>query len=302
MNNYFLILVPFVLTMAACNPKMLAVNAVADALADGDNSVYARDDDPQLISKALPFALKLMESVLEATPEHEELLTATCASYTKYSHAFILWPAEDLDKSEYRQIKSERVRAKKIFLRARSYGFRALEIRHPEFANLIYKSPGTILTGCEESDVPALYWTAAAWVSALSTDIGDMVMVADLPLIEAMMERALELDHTYSDGIIHEFFITYDAGRPEAAGGGLKRAEEHFNQAMLLNKGKSVSPLLSYAQAICIPQQDRKGFEAALNQIMQFDPDLYPQHRLSNVLAQQRAKRLLNRVDHYFID
>lgn len=302
MIRYFLYFAPLVLSLTACNPKMLAVNAVADALADGDNSVYSRDDDPQLISEALPFALKLMESILEATPEHEELLTATCASFTKYSHAFILWPAEDLDKSDYWRSKSERLRAKKIFLRARGYGFRSLEVQHPEFTSLIYKSPATILSKCSEKDVPALYWTAAAWISALSTDTGDMAMVADLPVIESMMERALELDHTYSEGIIHEFFITYDAGRPEAAGGGLKRAKEHFDQAMQLNKGRSVSPLLSYALAICVPQQDRQEFEATLNQIMQIDPDLYPEHRLSNVLTRQRAKRLLTRVDHYFID
>jgi len=302
MRKTIVIFFPLVMLTASCNPKMLAVNAVADALADGDNSVYARDDDPQLVSEALPFALKLMESLLEATPEHEALLTATCAAYIKYSHAFILWPAEELDKSEYIRIKNEKIRAKKLFLRARKYGFRALEVKYPEFKTRLHKTPEVMLAECERNNVAALYWTAAAWISALSVDKGDMALVADLPIIEAMMNRALNLDHSFADGIIHEFFIAYNASRPEAAGGGFKSAEDHFQQAMTLNRGRSASPLLSYAQSICIPQQDRAGFETKLKDVLAFEVDRFPEHRLANVLTQQRARRLLKDIDRYFIN
>jgi len=56
-----------------CSIKRLAVNKVGNALAGG-GTTFASDDDPELVKAAVPFSLKLMESLLAENPRHEKLL------------------------------------------------------------------------------------------------------------------------------------------------------------------------------------------------------------------------------------
>ncbi|HXN56139.1 MAG TPA: hypothetical protein VN874_07710, partial [Myxococcales bacterium] len=47
----------------ACSPKTLALRGTADALSDPTAGTFARDDDPEFVRDATPFALKTMESL-----------------------------------------------------------------------------------------------------------------------------------------------------------------------------------------------------------------------------------------------
>ena len=58
----------------------------------------ASDDDPELVRDALPFALKLMESVQVELPEHGALLLGLASGFTQYSYAFVQTPAEELEE------------------------------------------------------------------------------------------------------------------------------------------------------------------------------------------------------------
>jgi hypothetical protein len=289
------------LNLGGCSLKNMAMNSVADALSEGNGTAITGDNDPQFISEALPFSLKMMEIILESTPEHTGLLTATAAGFVQYGHGFVLYPAAGLEYSDYDHFLIERNRAKQFFLRARDYGLRALAINHFAIDLQLRENPQKALQETTVEDVPALYWTGAAWASALSTDKGDMSLIADLPIIEALMEKALELDESWDNGAIHEFFIVYDASRSEHAGGGYKSAEKHMNRAMELNGGSSISPLVSYAESACIQQQNLDHFRNVLSAVMAFDVDQYPQNRLANILAQSKAQYLLDNSDRYFI-
>ena len=79
--------------LTGCSLKTMAVNAVANSLA-APSDVLTRDDDPEFIGQAIPFGLKTYESLLESTPKHQGLLTATCSGYTSYTYAFVQTPAE----------------------------------------------------------------------------------------------------------------------------------------------------------------------------------------------------------------
>ena len=48
--------------------KHTAVDTLGDALAAG-GTTFSADDDPQLIAAAVPFSLKLMESLLAERPD-----------------------------------------------------------------------------------------------------------------------------------------------------------------------------------------------------------------------------------------
>ena len=98
----------------------------------GSGSTYATDDDPELVRDAVPFGLKTMEGVLAEKPRHRGLLTALASGFTQYAYAFVQSDADaaDLDGRLY-AARAGRARARKLFLRARDYGLRGLEVAPP---------------------------------------------------------------------------------------------------------------------------------------------------------------------------
>ncbi|MHB1012545.1 MAG: hypothetical protein ACYC37_06550, partial [Desulfobacteria bacterium] len=50
-------------SLLACSPRSYIVSRMADTASSGGD-VFARDDDPELVRDAVPFALKAMESLL----------------------------------------------------------------------------------------------------------------------------------------------------------------------------------------------------------------------------------------------
>lgn len=286
--------------ISGCSVKTMAVNSIADALSEGNAGVYATDDDPELVGDALPFALKTMESLLEATPRHKKLLIATASGFVLYAHAYIVRPADAMESTHFDVAREQRARAKRLFLRARGYGLRALELNYPSISDSLLNNRVSILSNCRKEDVPALYWTAAAWGSAISVAKSDMVLVGNFPVAAAMMERALQLDEAWGQGAIHEFFIILSAGKSESEGGGIKQAERHFNRAMELNGGRSISPLVTMAESVCVLKQDRIKFEQLLKQALEFDVHRYPENRLANIFAQRKAQNLMLNIDNLF--
>lgn len=285
---------------SACSVKKLAVNSLANALTEGSAGVYATDDDPQLVGQALPFALKTIEILLQSAPEHKGLLLAAASGFVQYAHAYVLRPANSLEFTDVAAARKEKKRAKRLFLRAYQYGLRALEVSHRGITEILQEDAQKAVSGTTEEDVPALYWTGAALGSAVSVAKNDMALVGDLPIVEALMQRALHLDEAWGNGAIHEFFIIFYAGKPEA--GSDAKAEAHFQRAMQLNEGKSISPLVTFAESVAVQKQDRRRFHSLVSRALEFDADQFPENRLANLLAQKKAGELLTNIDQYFFE
>jgi predicted anti-sigma-YlaC factor YlaD len=273
---------------------------MADAASSGGD-VFARDDDPELVRDAVPFALKAMESLLASSPDHKGLLTALCKGFTQYGVAFVRQDAEEAQDPGVRRAGMER--ARRLFLRARGYGVRGLSVGREGFAAALSGDPAAAAARIDAEDVPLMYWTGAAWSLAVSTSSDDPSLLADLPRIEALMRRALALDERYDDGAIHEYFIAFEGGRPEAMGGSIERARHHMERAMALSAGKKISPRVTFAETVSVRTQDRKGFLDLLDLALAFDArSAAPEHRMANLVSQRRARWLNGRVDELFID
>src|SRR5438067_2454096 len=74
------IVLVFAIFTGGCSIKRIAVNKLGNALASG-GSTFESDDDPDLVGASLPFALKLMESLLAESPRHTGLLLATVSGF-----------------------------------------------------------------------------------------------------------------------------------------------------------------------------------------------------------------------------
>jgi predicted anti-sigma-YlaC factor YlaD len=287
----------------ACSPRTIGVKMVADALSSG-GSVYATDDDPELVRDAVPFGLKLMEALLAEQPEHAGLLLALSSGFTQYGYAFVEQDADAAELAGHSTTAREgRERARKLYLRARDYGLRGLELRHPGITAKLksLRDLGPALAPAAKQDVPLLYWTAASWGLVVSSSRDRMDVVAELPAVEALMTRALALDESWDDGAIHEFFVTYDAGRSEAEGGGVARARQHLERALALSGGKKLGALVSFAEGVCVKAQDRAEFTRLLKQVIDADVEADQAHRLANRIAQRRARMLLAHADDLFV-
>jgi hypothetical protein len=287
--------------LAGC--RSIALSFAADAAA-GSGTTYASDGDPELVRDAVPFGLKTMEGLLEEKPRHEGLLTALASGFTQYAYAFVAADAElaDLD-GRLDAARAGRERARKLFLRARDYGLRGLDARRDGLGGRL-RGGGNLreaLAAARKEDVPLLYWTASAWTLAVANGKGDMALVAELPVPIAMMERALALDEAWGEGSLHEFFVAYDATRSAAEGGGPERAQAHLQRARELSLNKKLGPCVSWAEGVLVQRQDRAEFTRVLEEVLRADPGEVPRYRLANVLAQRRAKALLDHADDLFL-
>jgi len=279
----------------------LVVNSVGSAL-NNQGTAFAAEDDPELVREAIPFGLKTIESLLEASPKNDEILLAATSGFTQYAYAFVLQDAQIAEDSQPELAKEKMARARRLFQRAWRYGFRGLEARHKGFGETFAKDRPAALSTFKKSDVPLAYWTAAALAAQISISKDDMNLIGRLPEVEALMSKALELDESWNDGAIHEFFATYEAARADAAADGLKRAKGHYDRVLLLTGERKLAPLVSWAEGVCVQKQDRKGFLERLDKVLAFDADSAPRFRLVNLVTQRRARWLKSRTADLFLE
>jgi predicted anti-sigma-YlaC factor YlaD len=279
----------------------MAMKSMAGAMAQS-SVVYARDEDPELVGEALPFLLKTVEGLLVQQPKNQNLLLTACQGFTSYAQSYVAVPADYREASDLEGARAERQRASRLFLRARQYGLRALEISYPGISQALLKDPERALARTQKKDVPALFWTGAAWGGAINNAKTDMDLVADLNVANALLQRADTLDGRWNRGAVHEVLIALEAARSGGNGGSLEAARTHFHTAIELSKGTKAGPYVTLAESVCIKEQNVAEFRQLLETALAVDPNAAPDDRLANVLAQRRAKWLLDHTADYFID
>ncbi len=287
------------LSAGACSPGKYAANQIGNAVArSGD--VFTSDDDPELVRDAIPFGLKSMESLLRETPRHSGLLLATCQGFTQYAYAFVQMDA-DYGTADFERQEALRGRALKLYLRARGYGLRGLELKHPGITQRLALDPAQAVQAVTVREQGLLYWTAAAWGAAVALGKDRPELVADFPAVKALMKRGLALDENFERGAFHEAMIFLEALPPEM-GGSVERARAHFERAVAISKGEKPGPFVTLAETVAVMKQDRREFEDLLNRALAIDPEKSPSARLVTVLMQRKARALLAKEDELFID
>jgi predicted anti-sigma-YlaC factor YlaD len=285
----------------SCSIRRMAVNRLGDALASG-SSAYSGDDDPEFVRDAVPFGLKTIEGLLAESPRHQGLLLAATSGFTQYAYAYLQDEADYVEDTDLARATELRRRAVAMYRRALGYGLRGLEVRSPGIGAGLRRDPRGVVAGLGAHEVPLMYWTAAAWGSAISAAKQDAELAADLPAVEALMRRCLQLDEKFGDGAIYDFLISYEGGRPASAGGSVARAREALDKALAISQGKRAAPLVSFAETVDVGEQNRSEFEALLKKALAVDPDAVPDQRLANRIAQRRARWLLSRADQLFVE
>ncbi len=289
-----------VVCLGSCSIRRTAVNKIGDALANTGSNLAA-DDDPELVGQAIPFGLKTMEGLLEESPRHAGLLLAATSGFVQYAYGWVQMEADLVEPKDLARATELRERAQRLYLRAREYGLRGLELETPGLRTALQQDPKAALRATKRKHVPLLYWTAVAWAGAIALKVNDSELSADQGAVEALARRALELDEGWDHGSIHEFFISWEAAR-SSIGGSLERARGHFDKALAFSQGRRAFPYLTFAESVSVVRQDRAEFREMLDKALAVDVSRKDDQRLGNLLAQKRARFQLGRVDELFVE
>jgi len=274
------------LLTACATGKTMTVAATASLLEDVAKASN-KQSDLMLIRRGMPSYLMLIDGMVEALPDNKRLLISAAQLYASYASAFI----QDEDQ----------IYATALYARARDYALRALEQNG-------FKNPATRpfddfeigLYDLGKNDVPYIFWAASCWGSWISLNQGSMEAMAELPRVELLMKRVLELDEAFYYGGAHIFMGVLDASKPRVAGGNLDRARDHFLKAIELGDGKFLMARIYYADYYAKKAFDRELFISILEKVLDTPADITPELTLLNTVAHTKAKEMLNQVDEYF--
>lgn len=289
--------------VASCSLEKMALKKVAGMLSSSSSgSVFTSDNDPDLVGDALPFALKLYESLLASIPDHEGLRLTTGSLYIMYANAFIQTPADMTPRREIETKEALLKRAKNLYLRGRDILLVALEKKNPSLLNqLKEREHEEALAPFGANDIPFLYWTAMGWLGAVAADPFDMKLLLTLPQAGALMKRVVALDPDYGRGAVDTFYVAYYGSLPDYMGGDLVKARDHFERAVAAAGEGDTSPLLVMAMTVSVKEQNSTEFKDLLERLLAVDPDAYPENRLVNLLNQRKARWLLQNIEDFFV-
>ena len=245
-----------------------------------------RQSDVALVRRGIPSYLMLIDGMIQGNPNHKDLLLAGAQAYAAYVSVLE---------------EEEQDRAAPLNEKAKRYALQALELT-PPFTEALGKSIDVFqkrLEQTREKDVPTLFWVTNIWGSWIASSESPEAM-ADLPWVEALIERVLLLDPGYYYGGAHLFKAILLSARPEQFGGNLKKAEEHFQKAREYGRGKFLMAEVYYAQYYARQTLNRDLFVNTLKRVLETPAGIEPDLTLANTLAQRKAKKLLAQVDEFF--
>jgi len=272
--------------LACATSKTMTVAATASLLEDIAKSAY-RQSDLRLIREGMPAYLMLIDGMVEAVPDNKRLLINAAQAYASFASAFI----QDEDQ-DYARV---------LYARAKEYGLRALQkIGMLDPDSKPFEAFEADMDRLSKKDVPYIFWAASCWGNWISLSQGSIKALAELPRVEILMKKVLELDEEFYYGGAHIFMGILNGSKPRMAGGNPDLAREHFLKAIELGRGEFLMAYIFYADYYAKKVFDKdiyiSSLETALNTPANINPDL----TLINTVAHTKAKLMLGEADDYF--
>lgn len=247
----------------------------------------SRQADVTLAVQAAPAYLLALEGLLAGTPRDHQLLVTAARAYTAYGTLI------EMD---------EPTRARALYRRGRDCGLAALSHRDPaiDLTAVTYGAFAAWQKRLRPADLPAVFWTAAAWGSwiALSTD--SLAAVAEVPKVVLLMEWVVARDPEYEHGAPHLLLGVYHASLPPALGGNPTLALTHFDRAIELSQGHHLLTYVLKARYYARQVFDRELYVSLLQRALSLPVDAVPELTLQNAAAQRQARVLLEETDAFF--
>ena len=237
---------------------------------------------------AIASDLKLLEGLIKGDPNNEKLLFLACQGFGSYALGFV----EDENPD----------RAQQLYRRGRDYGIRILN-KNKQFNKALNGTTNDvrkILTQLDKNLVPTLFWTANNWASWINLNFNNPEALADLPKVQLLMKRVLELDESYFYGGAHLFFAVTYGVRPPILGGNMEKAKQHFDRCFDFAQEKFLLPYVYFAKYYAVRALDEDLFRKTLTRVINTPDDILVDQKLPNAIAKHKAKYLLKQIGELF--
>lgn len=268
-----------------CSVQKIAVRQTAQ-LFDRGISAFYEEPDIELARQALPAHLKLLEVLYKNDPGNTTILRGLTQGFSAEAFLFL----EDSDPA----------RAAKFYERARDYGLEALAFKtSSDWQKADGPEISALLEKISVADSELLFWTAFAWGGLINLD-KTPAHIFELPKVKAMMQRVRALNPSCFYGGADLFLGSLYGGLPTLLGGSPEKAKQHFDAALEFSRDKMLVVQLYTARFYAVPKQDAELYKKLLQAVIDFNVASYPQMRLVNTVAQQRAKKMLEDSHVYF--
>jgi hypothetical protein len=269
-----------------CTIQSVALRSV-DSLFDNTVAALMGEGDLQFAEAAIAGDMKLLEGVVESDPTNVKYLQLACMGYASYALAF----AEDVP-----------ARALLFYSRALSYGMRGMIARGIPRSAFAADAAAmqSALRKLGRSDVPLVFWTANAWGSAINLQQDEPDAIAAIPTANALMQWVKDREPDFFYGGPSLYFGVYYGSYPPALGGRPDLAKDNFDQAVAAGRGRFLMTDVLYARTYAVETQNQPLFQELLTRVVEAPPDLLPEQRLANAVAQKRARQLLARAEELF--
>jgi hypothetical protein len=278
-----LALATVVLLQAGCASL---ISSAASGMADNLSTAVLNQNDPATVRDGAPAYLLLLDSFIEGNPEDPALLAAAAELYASYGAVF----AGDAE------------RAARLTDRARSYGSKALCLRFSpscEWSGMKYDRYERTLSDLRGRHADVVLSYAVASLAYIRAHSDDWNALAELPHMEALLLRYLEIGDGASAGAVYTYLGILATLRPPALGGEPEQGRAWFERAVELTGGVDLNAQLEFARGYARLMYDRELHDRLLHEVMSADPEV-PGYTLTNVLAQRDAQVLLDSADDYF--
>ncbi|MDA3918076.1 MAG: TRAP transporter TatT component family protein [Deltaproteobacteria bacterium] len=243
-------------------------------------------DDLSMVKTGAPAYLLMIDSLVHKDPKNKNLLRTAAMLYTAYADLFV----KDITRS------------KKMADKALEYAKRAVCIENDDACAIkskTFKEFENIISNMKTENVPALFTLGNAWAGWIMVNKNDFIAIADIPRIELIMQRVIELDKTYKGGAAYLYLGTLASVLPPALGGKPEKARLFFNKAIKTSQGKNLVVKVFFAKMYARMMFDRNLHDKLLNEVLSADPYV-PGYTLVNTWAQIQAQELLESADDYF--
>lgn len=273
--------------LSGCSTGQIVARG-ASPLIDYGVVAMNRETDLELARASIPANLKMIEALLLADPGNVAYRLQAATGFYGYALGFV-----EADHPG---------RAIDLYRRAYDHARVALERAGMPQATLTGDAAafGHALAALDVHAVPALFWTASSWAKLIELQLDDPARLAELPRVEALMRRVLDLDETYYHGGAHIFFGAYYGGRAPMFGGDFARSARHFDRAAELNQNHLLLVEVYRARYLLRQMGDRSAFHATLKRVLDAPTDSDPDLNLANALAKKEAAALLTEEEKLF--
>lgn len=260
------------------------VSLASERLARNLSTAMLEQTDPELVRTGVPAYLLLLDSMLLEDPDNPGLLMAGAELYGAYAGSLV----------------KEAERRRELSAKALGYAERGLCLSAPAVCAKRGGDFDSFVQAVREvpaSQAKVLYGYGAALSGWIQANAGDWKAIAELPRAKSLMERVTELDPEMQHGRAFLYLGVMDSQIPAALGGKPEQARARFEQAIRLSAGRDLIAKVEMARHYARLVFDQPLHDSLLQAVLAADPR-EPGLTLSNVLAQEQARRLL--AEPYF--